>query len=82
MKCFRHDLGKVCPECGLDRTKVTIKPINNRFKNLIAKFGSEWIVISGPFSMYCFNGQAGGTCKAANDHRKTSNFKITDVEFL
>lgn len=19
MKCFRHDIGKVCPECGFDR---------------------------------------------------------------
>jgi len=26
VKCFRHDPGKVCPECGLDRrTKMKLK---------------------------------------------------------
>ena len=30
MKCFRHEPGKICPDCGLDRTMKTPREIIQR----------------------------------------------------
>lgn len=57
-----------------------LKPINNRFKNLISKFGKLWFIVQGPFPMHCFNGQLGVTCKPVNHNEKLSNFKWNDVQ--
>lgn len=58
---------------------VNLKPINNRFKNLIARFGSTWIAASDARSMSCFDGQIGVTCRPVDCPTKLSNFKLEDV---
>ena len=61
------------------KTEITLRPINNRFKRLIAEFGNEWIIIHGPNMMHCFNGEIGVCCHPKNNNQKFSNFKWKDV---
>lgn len=58
---------------------VNIKPINNRFKNLIAKWGTMWIAASDARAMHCFNGEVGITCRPQDCPTKLSNFKLDDI---
>lgn len=60
--------------------KVTIKPINSRFKRLIREFGSEWLATNNPAPMHCFNGMLGLTCIPATGIEKWSNFRLAEVE--
>ena len=59
---------------------VELKPINNRFKRLIAEFGANWITVNSGWPMPCFNNEIGVTCRPCNNWTKFSNFKIKELE--
>jgi len=59
---------------------VKLKPINNRFKQLIHDFGEDWITVNTGWPMACFNNSIGVTCRPCNNWSKFSNFKLEDIE--
>jgi hypothetical protein len=58
---------------------LTLKPTNSRFKRLIHDFGDNWIIVRGPVSMPCFNGELGVLCQSASVPKKFSNFKLEEI---